>query len=294
MARKLQPDIIVGLGDIPYGVEKVSKKKTDKITDRTTKWMLAQVKDRREDARTDVPKAKPLLFAPLLPLPSGSQSWYLEHLADEMQSEIQGLALYDASTLEDIPSKLRDLPRLGFTEPKNPNALLYEISRGMDVMTIPFIGAATDAGIALDFCFPVGNDDVQLASITPKPLGIDMWQTVHAVNLSPLSPGCSCYACSNHHRAYLQHLLMAKEMLGWVLLQIHNHDIMDRFFDGVRKSIARGSLEQDMLDFRKLYEPELPAKTGQGPRLVFVSFPFSFFLFSFFFFLQSPIIRGYS
>jgi len=269
--ERLRPDILIGPGDIPYGAERVSKKKIEKITDRTTKWMMEHVQARREGKKQcDAHKSTPLLYAPLLPIPQESQRWYMEHLVEGMTPDIHGLAIYDICALEgSLVPPLEPLPRLGLTNPKSPNAILREISLGIDIFTIPFIGAATDAGIAMSFSFPVSappSQAVSTSNTTPKPLGVDMWDPTHATDLSPLSPGCSCDACASHHRAYIQHLLAAKEMLGWVLLQTHNHAVMDRFFAGVRGSIGRASFEQDVLAFQRVYEPELPAKTGQGPR----------------------------
>lgn len=261
MTGALDPDIIVGLGDIPYGYYKVSHKKIDKITDRTAKWMNEHVKERKSDAKEQDQK-NPLLYAPLLPLPADAQRYYMECLVDDMRDHIQGLAVYSNVTLEHLPQELADLPRLGLTEPKNPRALLHDIAHGLDITTLPFLTTITDAGIALDLRFPVSGP----VPDAPKPLGVDMWETKHATDVSPLREGCPCYACTNHHRAFLQHLLSAKEMLAWVLLQIHNHQVMDEFFAGIRESIARGTFAQDIADFERYYEPELPEDLGRGPR----------------------------
>ena len=80
-------------------------------------------------------------------------------------------------------------------------------------------------------------------------------------------PNCSCYACITHHRAYITHLLSAKEMLGWTLLQIHNHHVLDRFFAGVRASLARQTFDADSAAFATWYELELPVGAGSGPRV---------------------------
>lgn len=267
-ADRLKPDIVIGPGDIPYGADKVSKKKTYKITDRSTRWMSELIEARRKDGHENRSAERPALYAPLLPIPVEAQSWYLDHLVDNMLGDVSGLAVYETCALDGLPTQLGNLPRLGLTEPKNPNAILREIALGMDILTVPFVGAVTDAGIAFDFNFPVKDEDSKTPQGSPKPLGIDMWSSLHAVDVSPLSHGCSCYACAKHHRAYLQHLLAAKEMLGWVLLQIHNHHIMDRFFAGIRSSISRGTFEEDTALFHRVYDSELPAKTGQGPRSV--------------------------
>ncbi|PNS21104.1 Queuine tRNA-ribosyltransferase-like protein [Sphaceloma murrayae] len=265
--RHLKPDIFVGLADIPHGVDSYSSKRQETMTDRTSRWMLQQVQA-FDDKDTPEPK-RPALFAPVLPLGSEAQRWYFEELTESMLKSIDGLAIFDATISDQLPDVLVSLPRLAYTQPETPQRLLYEISQGVDIFTIPFIGSATDAGIALDFTFPVlvHDCDGSAGARASKSLGLDMWSEEHTTSLTPLSAGCQCYACTDHHRAYVKHLLGAKEMLGWVLLQIHNHHVLDRFFDGVRRSIAAGSFETDKLAFEEVYMPALPAKTGQGPRV---------------------------
>ena len=260
----LRPDIVVGLGDVPYGAEKVSRKKTDKVNDRTLAWMKQQLEASTQRQSEGSAHTKPCLFAPILPLPIDSQRWYLDNLMKDLKHNADGLAIYDSSSLADLPPELHRLPKLCLTTPRTPHHLLREISLGADILTIPFISEATDAGIALDFSFPPPPPTTPPSPIS---LGIDMWHPTHAISLSRLSSGCECYTCATHHRAYIQHLLSAKEMLGWVLLQIHNHAILDRFFAGVRDSLAAGTFELDRAAFQSVYEPELPAKTGLGPRV---------------------------
>jgi len=273
---RLKPDIVVGLGDITYR-DKPGQRRIDKMSERTERWTkeLVEAKHAEEKLRTGHTSH---FFAPILPISGEIQSSYLELLAGDMQSAVSGVAIYSADSLADLPEPLIPLPRLSFTEPSTPHTLLHEISLGIDIFTIPFINAATDAGIALDFQFPAPPYPPALPnphttpstamSSPPRPLGIDMWLPEHATNLSPLHPDCKCYTCITHHRAYVQHLLSAKEMLAWVLLQVHNLRVMDAFFRGVRDSIGTGSFENDRDVFRKVYVAELPEKTGQGPRYV--------------------------
>lgn len=37
--RKLQPDIVVGLADIPFGQQSIGTKRKDKMSDRTEIWL---------------------------------------------------------------------------------------------------------------------------------------------------------------------------------------------------------------------------------------------------------------
>ncbi|KAJ4306286.1 hypothetical protein N0V88_001085 [Collariella sp. IMI 366227] len=104
----------------------------------------------------------------------------------------------------------------------------------------------------------------------PPPLAIDLSSPLTPPP-SPLSTtaNCTCYACTSHHRAYVRHLLAAREMLGWTLLQIHNHAVLSAFFAGVRETLARGgeeALEAEARQFNLLYESEFPEGVGEKPR----------------------------
>ncbi len=44
----------------------------------------------------------------------------------------------------------------------------------------------------------------------------------YAHDYSPIQEGCQCYACRNHTRAYIRHLLHVGEILGSRLMTIHN------------------------------------------------------------------------
>lgn len=41
-------------------------------------------------------------------------------------------------------------------------------------------------------------------------------------DFTPLTDDCECYACKNFTKAYLSHLVREGEMLGWILLGLHN------------------------------------------------------------------------
>ncbi|TKA81242.1 hypothetical protein B0A55_02372 [Friedmanniomyces simplex] len=265
--RHLQADIVVGMGDVPHG-RSLGSKRIEKATDRTIQWMAEQAVSRKENAAGVAVQAK--LFAPLLPVSCANQQFYVDCLTDELAPDVSGLAIYDLRSVQDLPEALQYLPRLDLTEPQTPHQVLQRIALGMDILTIPFITAATDAGIALAFAFSAPNWTSNTGEDYPAdalPLGIDMWLPQHATDLSGLVEGCECYTCTNHHRAYLQHLLVAKEMLGWVLLQIHNHHVIDAFFRAIRQSIADGTFEQDIETFARVYQSAMPEKTGQGPRV---------------------------
>ena len=256
--QKLKPDIVLGMSDVVE--HKPGVKRIEKMGDRTQAWLndlIEGVLDHEEGT------PETAVFAPILPIEKEQQSYYLRALQEDYCGNVSGLSFHDASSILSVPATLRQLPRLCTADLGSPHKLLDAISYGIDLFTIPFVGQATDAGISLAFSFPA--QDVPNAS-KPLPLGIDMWPASHATDTGPLRNGCDCFTCSNHHRAYLQHLLSAKEMLGWVLLQLHNHHMMDMFFGGVRQAIRENRFEEAHRTFLETYEADLPAKSGQGPR----------------------------
>lgn len=95
----------------------------------------------------------------------------------------------------------------------------------------------------------VGNPTSMLQAIA---LGVDMFDSVlptrtarmatafssqgrmnlrnakYARDMGPLDPACSCPTCQQYTRAYLRHLFQMKEMLGAILLSVHNlHYLLD-------------------------------------------------------------------
>jgi queuine tRNA-ribosyltransferase len=60
---------------------------------------------------------------------------------------------------------------------------------------------------------------------------------------SPIDGSCDCYTCRTFSRAYLRHLITAKELLAGTLLSIHNLRALVRLVDGVRASILDGTFD---------------------------------------------------
>lgn len=63
----------------------------------------------------------------------------------------------------------------------------------------------------------------------------------------PLDDECDCYTCRNFTRAYIHHLVKAKEILGARLLTLHNLKFLVGLMGKVRTAIE----EDRLLDFKK-------------------------------------------
>lgn len=67
---------------------------------------------------------------------------------------------------------------------------------------------------------------------------------MHQRDESPLDAECDCTACTRFSRAYLRHLVIAKEMLGPILLSLHNTAFYQRLVRQLRESIVHGRLSE--------------------------------------------------
>lgn len=274
--QALRPDIAIPLADINYGQETTPQAKSLlRMCERTEEWMS----ELRASVDPDELRASNTsIFAPTLPAPYPMQWGYLNHLSDDIVDILSGLAIYDVDILPDLVNypALTPLARLSLDPPATPHDLLRQVALGVDTFILPFINATSDAGVAMTFTFPApkgqrrdGDDsssDAAAGGTGLLPLGTDLTSPENTTALTPLAASCTCYACAHHHRAYLHHLLNAREMLAWTLLQVHNHHAVGELLAGVRASLAAGTFGADSAAFRRAYEAEFPAGMGTRPR----------------------------
>ena len=73
-------------------------------------------------------------------------------------------------------------------------------------------------------------------------------------DFSALDPECDCYACTHYTKAYLRHLINAGEMMGGMMLSLHNITYLNKLMRDIREAI----LQDAFTEFRE----EFYAKTG--------------------------------
>lgn len=262
--EKLKPDMVIALADVPpVNAMTPTSKKLVRMVERTQGWLdqlLEHTHSVEETGQPGIP-----IFAPVLPVEYPLQWTYLAQLAEKKSTSLAGLAIYNVRVLQEMAAyqPLCCLPRLSLDPPTTPQEVLKQVSLGVDLCTVPFVNSVSDSGVALSFTFPPPSAGDQV-----RPLGVDMWSSENSESLAPLLDGCRCYTCTRHHRAYVRHLLNAGEMLGWNLLQLHNHHIVGEFFTGIRERLGKGlaQFEDSREHFSAAYETSFPRMTGERPR----------------------------
>ncbi len=79
---------------------------------------------------------------------------------------------------------------------------------------------------------------------------------------APIDAACICYTCTHFSRAYLRHLVKANEILGHILLTMHNIHFLLNLVRQMRQAIHDGNLEEFARDFLSSYPPLTPSKEG--------------------------------
>jgi queuine tRNA-ribosyltransferase len=60
----------------------------------------------------------------------------------------------------------------------------------------------------------------------------------------PIEEACECYTCQHFSRAYIRHLILAKEILAATLVSIHNIHLLVKLMKNIRLAIKVGDYQQ--------------------------------------------------
>ena len=72
---------------------------------------------------------------------------------------------------------------------------------------------------------------------------INLFNAKYEKDMRPLEEGCMCPACRRYSRAYIRHLLKAKEMLGMRLIVLHNLYFYNTMMEEIRDALDEGNFK---------------------------------------------------
>jgi len=75
---------------------------------------------------------------------------------------------------------------------------------------------------------------------------LNMMNANFARDSRPLDESCDCYTCRTFTRAYIRHLIVAKELLAGTLLSIHNLRALVQLVNNIRQMIVEGTFKKNM------------------------------------------------
>lgn len=147
-----------------------------------------------------------------------------------------------------------------------PLQILDAVSRGIDGFVSTYPATLTKRGIALAFWVDAESADDSVERVHERE---ELGSLLHVRELrferdfQPLVRGCDCFACKQYTRAYVHHLLNVREILGDVLLYLHNLHQYYRFFRVLRREIKA----ERFATFAQLFQDQYSEHESQAPPL---------------------------
>ena len=75
---------------------------------------------------------------------------------------------------------------------------------------------------------------------------LNLMNAAFARDERPIDAACDCYTCRTFTRAYLRHLIVAKELLAGTLISIHNLRALIGLMEDIRIMISEGTFEDNV------------------------------------------------
>ncbi len=72
-------------------------------------------------------------------------------------------------------------------------------------------------------------------------------------DFTPLDANCNCYCCKNYTKAYLRHMINTGEMMGGMLLSLHNITFLTKLMNDMREAIINDYFEDFCHNFYENY-----------------------------------------
>ena len=200
--------------------------------DRTTRWLeRCQKEMKRLNSLEETLNPNQLLFG----IDQGGtfQDIRIEHAKRISEMDLDGYALGGLAVGEtheemyDVIEKTMDyLPQdkptylMGVGTPAN---ILEGVERGIDFF---------------DCVYPSRNG--RHGHVYTNHGKINLFNARYEKDMRPIEEGCACPACRRYSRAYIRHLLKAKEMLGMRLCVLHNLYFYNTMMTEIRDALDAG------------------------------------------------------
>ena len=148
--------------------------------------------------------------------------------------DFPGYALGGFSVGETAEQMHAALPECASFLPADKPRYLMGVGRPQDLL----VGIA--AGIDMFDCVLPTRNGRNAQAFTSQGV-LRLRNACHRRDPTPLDPTCACYCCRHFSRAYLHHLFAAEEMLGPILLSLHNLAFYLRLMRQAREAILNGT-----------------------------------------------------
>ena len=208
---------------------KADKEYIRKSVDRTTRWLeRCKVKMAELNARPDTVNPHQMLFA----INQGGifEDIRIEHARRISEMDLDGYAIGGLAVGESHEEMYRILDETVPYLPVNKPTYLMGVGTPANILE------AVDRGVDFFDCvYPTRNG--RHGHVYTKHGKINLFNKKHELDYRPIEEGCQCPTCRSYSRAYIRHLLKAKEMLGMRLCVLHNLYFYNHLMEEIRLAI---------------------------------------------------------
>lgn len=208
----------------------------EQSVNRTTRWLERCKKEmERLSGLPDTINQKQMLFG----INQGGvyEDIRIRHAKEIAQMELDGYAVGGLAVGESHEDMYRILDAVVPHLPVNKPTYLMGVGTPANILE------AVDRGVDFFDCvYPSRNG--RHGHVYTKNGKLNLFNARYELDEKPIEEGCQCPACRKYSRAYIRHLLKAKEMLGMRLSVLHNLYFYNNMMEEIRNAIETGCYKE--------------------------------------------------
>ena len=232
--RKIGADIIMAFDECPSSV--ADRDYVQKSVDRTTRWLArCKAEMARLNSLPDTINKEQLLFG----INQGAvyEDIRIEHAKAISEMDLDGYAVGGLAVGETHEEMYRILDAVVPYLPQNKPTYLMGVGTPANILE------GVERGIDFFDCvYPSRNG--RHGHVYTNHGKMNLFNAKYELDTRPIEEGCQCPACQHYSRAYIRHLLKAKEMLGMRLCVLHNLYFYNHMMEEIRDALDAGNFAE--------------------------------------------------
>lgn len=230
----LASTIAMAFDECPSSV--ASREYMQNSVDRTTRWLKrCKVEMDRLNTLEDTINKNQMLFG----INQGGiyDDIRIEHAKQISELDLDGYAIDGLAVGETHEEMYRIIESVEPHLPKDKPIYLMGVGTPSNILE------AVERGVDFFDCvYPARNG--RHGHVYTNKGKLNLFNAKYETDPSPIEEGCQCPACKYHSRAYIRHLLKAKEMLGMRLCVLHNLYFYNTMMEEIRYAIEAGNFAE--------------------------------------------------
>ena len=230
----LASTIAMAFDECPSSV--ASREYMQNSVDRTTRWLKrCKVEMDRLNTLEDTINKNQMLFG----INQGGiyDDIRIEHAKQISELDLDGYAIGGLAVGETHEEMYRIIESVEPHLPKDKPIYLMGVGTPSNILE------AVERGVDFFDCvYPARNG--RHGHVYTNKGKLNLFNAKYETDPSPIEEGCQCPACKYHSRAYIRHLLKAKEMLGMRLCVLHNLYFYNTMMEEIRYAIEAGNFAE--------------------------------------------------